>query len=374
MLKLVIQNFVIMRTLAKRLVFLFSFSVLFSIINGGTPRLSFFCELPEKEFSKLFADSSLISELSEMQVSLRIGLHDFGAERTATIQRLNQAGIQVYAWLLLPESDGYWFNMHNGEKAAKRYEDFKKWTAENQLKWEGIGLDLEPDMNDARLAMTHPWKFGWKVYKRLYDNKSIKPAAEIYQRLISKMKTDGYVVESYIIPFLFEERAKKTTSFQKLLGIVDIETDKEIPMLYTSGLGNPGIIPLYHTEKMPVALGSTGGGVKIEGFELAALTWDKLERDLLIASELTDEIVIFCLETSVQNGFLRNIKNLDFSQKAPDISNEIEKQRKTNNFIRFLLVILDHPFWLTITVLVIISGIIFGVYRLIAFIVRLLRP
>jgi hypothetical protein len=143
-------------------------------------------------------------------------------------------------------------------------------------------------------------------------------------------------------------------------------------MLYTSGLGNPGIIPLYHTEKMPVALGSTGGGVKIEGFELAALTWDKLERDLLIASELTDEIVIFCLETSVQNGFLRNIKNLDFSQKAPDISIEIEKQRKTNNFVRFLLVILDHPFWLTITVLVIISGILFGVYRLIAFIVRLL--
>ncbi len=91
---------------------------------------------------------------------------------------------------------------------------------------------------------------------------------------------------------------------------------------------------------MPAGLGSTGGGVKIGGFELAALTWDKLERDLLIASELTDEIVIFCLETSVQNSFLGNIKNLDFSQKAPDITKEIEKQRKTNNFVRFLLVIL----------------------------------
>jgi hypothetical protein len=362
-----------MRTLFKRLVFLFSFSLLFSIINAGTPRISFFCELPEKEFSNLFADSSLIGELSEMQVSLRIGLHDFGTERTATIKRLNQAGIPVYAWLLLPEADGYWFNMHNGEKAAKRYEDFKKWTAENQLKWEGIGLDLEPDMNDARLAMTHPWKFGWKVYKRLYDNKSIKAAAEIYHKLISKMKTDGYVVESYIIPFLFEERAKKTISFQKLLGIVDIETDREIPMLYTSGLSNPGIIPLYHTEKMPVALGSTGGGVKIEGFELAALTWDKLERDLRIASELTDEIVIFCLETSVQNGFLRDIKNLDFSQKAPDISIEIEKQRKTNNFIRFLLVILDHPFWLTVGILVVLSGIFLGIFKLIAYMISLIR-
>lgn len=348
----------------KRAVLLFSFSLLINLVQGGIPHLSFCCELPEKEFNELFADTSLISELAEMQISLRIGLHDFGMGRTLTIQKLNRAGIPVFAWLLLPEEDGYWFNMHNGEKARKRYDDFKKWTDENQLRWEGIGLDLEPDMNDAKLVITHPWRFGWKAYKRLYDNKSLKSAAEIYKKLISDMKADGYVVESYIIPFIFEERAKKTTSFQKLLGIVDIETDREIPMSYTSGMGNPAIIPLYHTDNMPIALGSTGGGVKIEGFELEALTWDKLERDLLIASGITDEIVVFCLETSVQKGFLDKIKNLDFSQKAPDITIEIEKQRKTNNFVRFILVILDRPFWLTVGILVILSGIIYGIFRL----------
>jgi len=348
----------------KRAALLFSFSLLLNMVYGGNPHLSFFCELPEKEFTELFSDSSLISELVEMQVSLRIGLHDFGEARTLTIQKLNKAGIPVFAWLLLPEENGYWFNMHNGEKAQKRYEDFKKWTTENQLTWEGIGLDLEPDMNDAKLAMTHPWKFGWKAYKRLYDKKSLKSATEIYQKLISAMKADGYVVESYIIPFLFEERAKKTTSLQKLLGIVDIETGKEIPMSYTSGMGNPAIIPLYHTDKMPIALGSTGGGVKIEGFELAALTWDKLERDLLIASGLTDEIVVFCLEASVQKGFLNKIKNLDFSQKAPDITAEIEKQRKTNNIIRFILVILNRPFWFTVSILAILSAICYGIFRL----------
>jgi hypothetical protein len=185
------------------------------------------------------------------------------------------------------------------------------------------------------------------------------------------MKADGYVVESYIIPYLFEERAKKTTSFQKLLGIIDIETEREIPMLYSSGMGNPGLIPLYHKDNMPVALGSTGGGVKIEGFELTALTWDKLERDLLIASKLTDEIHIFCLETSVQKGFLNKIKNLDFNQKAPDISMQIEKQRKTNSLICFFLVILNHPFWFTLAILMIISGILFGIYKLVILIIRL---
>lgn len=357
----------------RRLILLLSISLAlnYSVLLGNNPRISFFCELPESEFSALFADSALISELTEMKVALRIGLHDFGMDRTITIRRLNQAGIPLYAWLLLPEEEGYWFNMNNAEKAEKRYQDFKKWTSGNQLKWEGIGLDMELDINDAKLLMTSPWKFAWKAYKRLYDNKSLKTASGSYQKLISEMKADGYKVESYIIPFLFEERAAKTTSLQKLIGLVDIETDSEIPMSYTSLTDNPAIIPLYHRDNMPVALGSTGGGVKIEGFELAGLTWNKLERDLLIASKLTDEIHVFCLETSVQKGFLEKIKNLDFSREAPDISAQIEKQTKTNRFTRSVLVILDHPFLLTLAVILILSGVLFGIYKLISLIIRL---
>jgi hypothetical protein len=353
----------------KRLILLFSLSLFLTSGFGAKPHLSFFCELQSIEFNELFADSALINELVEMQVSLRIGLHDFSPGRTTTIQKLNQAGIPLVAWLLLPEEDGYWFNMHNGGKAEKRYADFKKWTEENHLKWAGIGIDIEPDMNDARLALSHPWKLVWKVYKRLYDNKSLKAGKELYQNLLTTMKADGYSVESYIIPFIYEERAKNTTSVQKLMGIVDLETDREIPMLYTSAMGNPGIIPLYHMDKMPIALGSTGGGVKVEGIELASLTWDKLEKDLLIASALTNEILIFCLETSVQKGFLAKIKNLDFDQKAPDISAETKKQSKINSAIRFILVILDHPFWFTLAILAIISGTIFGIYKLFAAII-----
>jgi hypothetical protein len=362
-----------MNQVMKKLVLFLFLAFQINMVYGSKPQISFFCELPEKEFIGLFADSALVKELAAMKVSLRIGLHDFGPGRTATIRKLNQAGIPVYAWLLLPEEDGYWFNMQNGKKALKRYEDFRKWTVENRLKWEGIGLDLEPDINDAKLAMTHPAKLAWKAYKRLYDNKSVISAKEIYQKLISIMKADGYLVESYIIPYLFEERAKNTISCQNLLGIVDIETDREIPMLYTSVLGNPGIIPLYHKAKMPVALGSTGGGVNIEGFEAPSLSWDKLNRDLLLASKLTDEIVIFCLESSVQKGFLNEIKNLDFNKEAQNISIEIEKQQKINGYIRSVLVILDHPFWLTAGVLVIISGIFFGIYLFGALIVRILR-
>jgi hypothetical protein len=356
----------------KRLFLLFSLSLLPSFGYAGRLHLSFFCELKGKEFNELFADTALIRELVEMKVALRIGLHDFSPERTSTIQRLNKAGIPLFAWLLLPEEDGYWFNMHNGEKAENRYDLFKKWTSDNNLKWAGIGIDIEPDMNDAKLALSHPWKFAWKVYKRLYDNKSLREGKELYQTLIAKMKSDGYGVESYIMSPIYEERDKKTSSVQKLMGIVDLDVDREIPMSYTSAMGNPAIISLYHKDNMPIALGSTGGGVKIEGIELASLSWDELARDLLIASKLTNEIHIFCLESSVQKGFLAKIRNLDFDQKASDISVEMEKQKKVNGVLRFIIVILDHPFWLTVAVLAIISGIVFGIYKLLAFIIRLL--
>lgn len=355
----------------KKISLLFVFSILFSAGNGASPDLSFYCELRGTEFNDLFTDTALIRELVDMNVSLRIGLHDFSTERTTTIQKLNEAGIPLVAWLLLPEEDGYWFNMHNGEKAEKRYADFKKWTSDNNLKWEGIGIDLEPDMNDGKLFFSHPWKLVWKVYKRLYDNKSLKEATNLYQELIDRMKNDGFHVESYLIPFIFDERELKTTSLQKLMGIVDIKTDSEIPMLYTSAMGNSAIIPLYHRDNMPIALGSTGGGVEVNGIELASLTWDNLEKDLLIASKLTDDIHIFSLEGTLQKGFLKDIKNLDFNRNAPDISVQIIKQKKFDKTIRFLLVILNHPFWLAFVILAIISVILFGVYKLITLLIRL---
>jgi len=357
----------------KKLIILLGFILLSASTFALKPRISFFCELKGKEFSELFADSSLIRQLIEMKAAIRIGLHDFSSERTATIQKLNKAGIPVVAWLLLPEEDGYWFNMHNGEKAQNRYDNFKKWTSDNNLLWAGIGLDLEPDMNDAKLALHHPWKLAWRIYKRLYDNKSLIEAKLIYEDLIGKMKADGYTVESYILSFLYEEREKKTSSVQKALGIVDIEVDKEIPMAYTSAMGNPAIIQLAHRENMPIALGSTGGGVKIEGIELASLNWDELERDLIIASKLTNEIHIFCLETSFQKGFLPKIQNIDFTQAAPDLTVELSKQKKIDSTIGIIIVLLDHPFWLTVGILAIIAGILFAVYKLLAFVIRLFR-
>ena len=359
----------------KKTIFLTLFLCLCIVAKGnsGKPDISFACELNGSDFAELFSDTSLVNELAEMQVSLVVGLMDFSSERTAAIQMLNEAGIPLVAWLLLPPEEGYWFNMYNGDKALRRYSDFKEWTTRNGLIWKGIGIDLEPDIKDAELALTHPFRMVWKAYIRLFERKSLENGQKLYNELLSAIKADGFQVESYIIPLIFKEREKKTTSFQKLLGILDVRTEKEIPMMYTSVIDNPGIIPYYHRPDMPIGLGSTGGGVKIEGFEAPAISWENLERDLLISSELTGEIFIFCLETSVKRGFLPKIKNFDFTQPAPDMHQEVQEQSRIDKWFGIILVILDHPVWLTICVVAIVTGIVFGLYRLIYYLIRKLR-
>lgn len=342
--------------------------ILICLRSFSGPKISFFVELPGNEFRQLFADTSLISQLVEMNVSLRVGLQDFSKERTETLLTLNKAGIPMIAWLLLPEEEGYWFNMYNGEKASERYNAFKKWSAENGLKWEGIGIDLEPDFNDAKLAVKHPYKLAWKAYKRLFDNRSLEKGKMVYDDLIGRMKADGYYVESYLIPFIYDERITGTTSFQKLLGLIDISTPREIPMVYTSAMGNPAIIREYCQAGQPVALGITGGGVIIEGVQPRFMSLDDLIRDLLISNECTKEAVIFCLEATWKNGWLHAIETIDYSEAPLVMTNMRAKIEKLRKIVQRMLVVLDHPYMMSLAFLILVSCIIFILFAALRFI------
>ncbi len=353
----------------KKIAILLFLSAIALLARSANPHISFFIELKGPEFSRLFDDSLLMRDLKQMHASLRIGLIDFSKERTETIQKLNRAGIPVYAWLLLPEDEGYWFYMNNGDKAVKRYAEFKKWTAENQLKWAGLGIDLELDFNDARMAVKHPVRLAWKAYRRLFDNTSIVKGREIYQGLINQMIADSFKVESYVIPVIYDERLKHTTSLQKLSGILDVQTPVEIPMDYTSAMG-AGSITVYHNDHQPIALGITGGGVNIEGVQPKFMTWDDLSRDLLVANQYTNEIIIFCLEATVENGWLPKIMNFNYNQPVPDVSALVKQQEKSGMTIQTFLVILDHPILATLGVLIVVCLLIYLIYRFIRAIIR----
>ncbi len=81
------------------------------------------------------------------------------------------------------------------------------------------------------------------------------------------MRADGWTVENYQLPPMADERRAGSTLLQRLFGLVDVRTDREVWMLYSSffgGLG-PGLLWSYGPEAPAVGVGSTGGALTSRG-------------------------------------------------------------------------------------------------------------
>ena len=287
------------------------------------PRLTFFCELEPDPLEALF-QHGLIDDLLEMKACLSLGILDLSQERAEVVRRLNQAGVPVTAWLLLPKDQGYWLNPDNYVQAAERYDAFRAWSDKFGLVWDGIGLDFEPDIHEMELLAGDRWRLLPRLVRHAFNRGRLKAARLAYQELVERMHADGYPVESYQIFLIADDRQVHSTLLQRLMSMVDVKVDKEVWMLYTSffrhSVGSEGI-PLglgvlwnYAPEAQAIGLGSTGGGVDLTHGDLQPLTWDELSRDLRLAWSWTDNLYIFSLEGCVRQGFLPGLKDFVWDQ------------------------------------------------------------
>jgi hypothetical protein len=218
--------------------------------------------------------------------------------------------------LLLPKVEGYWFNLENVGAATRRYGEFKKWTLENNLQWASIGLDIEPDINLIQQLTTSQVKGVFHLLSKLFSLHGNSSAANMYSTLITQMRIDGYSIESYQIPLVVDEREIGSSILRKTLGIIDLPVDREILMLYSSiaKKHDPGFLWSYAPEAQGIGIGSTGGGVVIEGHgELESITGKELERDLLLANQYTDHIFIFSLEGCVKQELLKKLLHFNWN-------------------------------------------------------------
>ena len=168
------------------------------------PTLTFFCELDSGPLESLFADGSVIRDLQTLNASIGLGLVDLSPERAAVVRRLNEAGIPVIAWQLLPKAEGYWYNITNATQAAARYSAFKKWTAEHDLHWDGIGIDIEPDITIMEQAQSGTvWPMISSMVQRLVNSGVLERARDQYAALVDQMRVDGYRVDSYEFCLLY---------------------------------------------------------------------------------------------------------------------------------------------------------------------------
>lgn len=323
------------------------------------PNLTFFCELPAAALESLFEDPAVLERLKKLDASLSLGILDLSDERAKTVKGLNKAGIPVIAWLLLPEEEGYWFNIENYEQAAGRYLSFKAWTTQHELHWDGIGLDIEMNINELRgiLEEKQAENFAKTLWRRYLNKQRVKESQRAYQALVDLIRADGYAVESYHIPLISEERRAKSTVLQRTAGLVNLESDREILMLYSSFLRPDGASVLwsYAPEADSIGVGSTGGGVDVQGLiDVEPLQWEEFARDLRLCAMQEKPIHVFSLEGCLKQGFLERLETFDW-QKDTDIPGTVRKVTAYRTGITALLWILERP-WVLLIALAILIG------------------
>jgi hypothetical protein len=297
------------------------------------PRLTFACELDHARLAELFADGSVIDDLLALDARVALMCSDFSDQRAGVVRRLNEAGVPVVGIPLLPLADGYYFTTGNADRAAGCYQEFAAWTARHQLVWNGVGLDIEPDARIFLQITDNPWGLVPMLVPRLADRAGPARSKAAYQQLVNRIRADGWPVENYQFPLIADERRAGSTVLQRL-ALVDVATDREVWMLYSSFLRalGPGLIWAYGPDAAAIAVGTTGGGPDIPGSpQMPTLDWDELAGDLRLARHFCDQILIHSLEGCVWQGLLPRLRSFEWTdvEGPPDGARAAQAVRKT---------------------------------------------
>lgn len=290
------------------------------------PNLTFFYEPDEKTIDWLFTTPNLIEQLQAADARLSLALPNLTPARAEAVRRLNKHNIPVVAWLLLPPATGYWFNADNLAAAAQRYSNFHRWSQQKRLKWAGIGLNFQPHLKESAFLRTHPLL----TPLRLFHPQRIERAQVGYHTLVSQMQADGYLVESYIFPFIADERHARSKMLRALTGLVDVRVNCEVMMLYSTHLSHRDGSSLwaYGPDAQAIAVGITAEGpFRTARDPRPLLGRRELERDLRLASRWTNDIFIFDLPGCHRLGILSDLAGFDWQMPATPPPGQAGAQR-----------------------------------------------
>jgi hypothetical protein len=311
------------------------------LLAATRPNFWFFSELADEDVESFFANDTTTTALRKLNASVALAMSNLTQPRAAAVRHLQSAGVPVTGWLLLPKSEGYWANANNAPLMKERYSEFHSWVTVNNLKMEAVGLDMEVDQREVQALMEKNWSTLEKDIKADHNMTHLLRARSIYGDLVDAMHTDGYKVQTYIMPpvspsansmpgsnliellplQMYDERKVGSTIFQRELGLVDIPraVDLEIPMLYSTEAGEPVFYSYMRSERnaqrVGTGIGSTGSPQSQTHDTF--MTWAELKHDLLASTAYTWEVAVYSLEGMVHQGFLQQLLSLDWNQQLP---------------------------------------------------------
>ena len=261
----------------------------------------------------LFADRDVVAALHDLHAQVGIAIADFSPERAQVVRFLNQQQIPVIAGVTLQTKDGPYFNADNAAEAPAQIAAFEKWTRENGLRWDAVGLDIEPNFGKLAALRNHPWRLITTLLRNSLDGKRMERAQETYSALIRQIQSQGYPVETYTLPYGPVERNLHTTLLDRLLGTVDVRGDENDVMIYTSYARPVGsaIILELGPQTQDILVGVTDG-LTPAGSGLGPLDWDEFSSDLIVASHFAHHIGVYNLEGCVRQGFLPRLEAMDW--------------------------------------------------------------
>jgi len=301
------------------------------------PHLTFFVELESDALAALFETPGVIDFLARNGHDLAIGMLDLDRRRARVIRTLEARGIKVTAWLLLDPDAGYWLTADNPELARARYHEVAAWAEREKLTLHRIGLDIEAPKAHIDQLFENPLIGILERLRTRRTRELVASAEQIYSDLVREIREHGRSVESYQFPLIVDERKARSSLLRRSLGIVNVNVDAEVLMLYQSYFGKAGIRN-YFPDASHIALGVTGGGVNADKPDIEPkLKWPELESDLISASHYSQELYVFSLEGCVEQDMLGQIEALDFSRQPRSPSpRSLEQAKRWRRFMQWV--------------------------------------
>jgi hypothetical protein len=284
------------------------------------PFLTFFVELGSEALLELFARPEVLPFLTRGGHAVSMGMLDLSPTRAEVVRRLEAAGVPVCAWLLLDPAEGYWLTADNAAAAVDRYREVHAYAACHGLTFARVGLDIETPREHLEQLLRDPLPTMLDRLRLRRSRAAIAAAEACYRELVAEIHGHGRLVESYQFPLVLDERAAASSLMRRVVGLVDVECDAEVLMVYRSYFGQ-ALVHSYCEDADRIALGVTGGGVHADEPELEPkLSFEELEQDLLKAARHSRELYVFSLEGCVERAMLGKLEAIDWSREPPAVS------------------------------------------------------